>query len=103
MVRHRAFRLVTWLVSVALAAPASAATFVVDSVVDAVDEVPGNGICRTAAGACTLRAAVQESNALPGADAIDVPAGVYVLALSSGSGGGSLDVRDDLTITGAGA
>jgi len=96
------------LVAAALAAPACAATFVVDSAIDAVDEGPGDGICRTAAGACTLRAAVQEANALAGPDAIEVPAGLYVLTLGPDSGftdarDGDLDVTDDLTITGASA
>jgi CSLREA domain-containing protein len=53
----------------------SAATFNVNSAVDAVDAVPGDGVCATAGGQCTLRAAVQEANALPGADTISLPAG----------------------------
>lgn len=36
---------------------------VVDSTADGVDADPGDGLCRTAAGACTLRAAFQEANA----------------------------------------
>ena len=50
------------------------ATFTVNSVVDAVDANPGNGICTTAGGICTLRAAIQETNALAGADIITLPA-----------------------------
>src|SRR5689334_17767092 len=37
-------------------------TFVVNSTEDATDLVPGDGRCATAAGKCSLRAAVQESN-----------------------------------------
>ncbi len=55
-----------WLAAI----PASAATFVVDSNGDAADASPGDGTCATAAGVCTLRAAIQEHNALGGADAI---------------------------------
>jgi hypothetical protein len=39
-------------------ASALAATFAVDDLVDGVDATPGNGICATARGTCTLRAAV---------------------------------------------
>lgn len=76
---------------------------------DAQDAQPGNSICETAPdnGVCTLRAAVQETNALPGADTVVLPAGVYTLTLAGASEDlgrfGDLDVRDDLTLTGAGA
>jgi CSLREA domain-containing protein len=57
---------------------AAAATFIVNSSVDAVDANPGDGICQTVTpGQCTLRAAVQEANALAGADMITLPAGIY--------------------------
>ncbi|HSA21505.1 MAG TPA: hypothetical protein P5076_08655 [Myxococcota bacterium] len=49
---------------------ASAATFVVVSSGDGGDASPGDGACATAAGVCTLRAAIQEHNALGGANAI---------------------------------
>src|SRR4029450_4302766 len=62
-------------------APAESALFVVDTTVDAVDQTPGDGVCQTIVGECTLRAAVQEANALAGPDAIAVPAGLYVLSL----------------------
>ena len=85
---------------------ASGAAFTVDSSADAEDATPGDGICATAAGVCTLRAAIQETNALPGEDAIEVPAGDYVLTIP-GSGEdsactGDLDISDDLILTGAG-
>jgi hypothetical protein len=44
-----------------------------------------DGVCATASGACSLRAAIMEANALPGADTIIVPAGTYVLALAGGT------------------
>lgn len=84
---------------------AHAASFAVDSALDAVDAVPGDGHCATALGHCTLRAAVQETNALPGADSISVPAGNYLLSIAGpgedASATGDLDVTDHLSIGGA--
>lgn len=54
-------------IAIATARPASAAThtFVVDSLdFGGPDAAIGDGACATAAGACTLRAAIEESNAL---------------------------------------
>lgn len=58
--------------AVALRATTSAAgsTFVVNSTGDDSDTAPGDGVCRTSAGVCTLRAAAQESSAHPGRDTI---------------------------------
>ncbi len=39
------------------------AGYVVDSILDDPDKTPGDGNCATAAGTCTLRAAIQEVNA----------------------------------------
>ena len=50
----------------ALPAAASAATYTVDSTGDEVDKSIGAGGCETAAGKCTLRAAIQESNSSTG-------------------------------------
>src|SRR5687768_6202331 len=66
----------------ATAAPAGAAEFTVDSTADVVDANVGDGVCATTAGRCTLRAAIQEANMVPGADAIDVPGGLYTLRSS---------------------
>ena len=55
--------------------PAEAATFTVNATADAVDAIPGDGLCQTATpGQCTLRAAIMETNALPGTHTI-IPAG----------------------------
>lgn len=45
-------------------------TFTVNSTGDAPDASEGNCICATAAGVCTLRAALQEANACPGPQTI---------------------------------
>src|SRR5271157_3070418 len=87
--------------------PTEAAVFTVNDTVDAVDVNPGDGICATAAGTCSLRAAVQETNALPGPDTIIVPAGTYALTIpgadEEAAATGDLDVTDVLVIQGAGA
>ena len=79
--------------------PAVAATFTVNSRADAGDINPGDGTCGallTSPGflVCTLRAAVQEVNALAGVHTINVPGGLYVLTK------GELDVRSNVTING---
>ncbi len=93
----------------AMTSQAQSRLFTVNAMLDAQDAQPGNGVCETAPdnGVCTLRAAVEESNALPGADLIMLPAGVYTLTLAGALEDlgrfGDLDVRDDLTLTGVGA
>ena len=52
------------------AAGAPAATFVVNTTVDGPDANPGDGVCRTAAGVCTFRAAIQEANVTTASDTI---------------------------------
>lgn len=58
---------------------ARAASFNVDDSGDAGDANPGNGICATSAGKCTLRAAVEETNRLTGPNTITIPAMTIVL------------------------
>jgi hypothetical protein len=88
-------------------AAAAGAHFVVDSEKDAVDASPGDGACATADGACTLRAAVMETNALPGLDTVAVPTGTYLVSIPAEPldppGGGDIDITDDLDVTGMGA
>ncbi|HZO29184.1 MAG TPA: choice-of-anchor Q domain-containing protein [Chloroflexota bacterium] len=98
------------------AMPVLAATFFVNSTIDAVDANPGDGICATAGRQCTLRAAVMEANALAGPDTIRVPAGVYALSIPTTpqeddaspigqaiDASGDLDITDDLTLGGVNA
>jgi CSLREA domain-containing protein len=86
------------LLGVFLSAAAQAAVFTVNSPSDAVDVAPGDGLCVTALGNCTLRAAIQEANALAGADAIILPPDTYLLIIVS-----DLEITDSLTLTGGGA
>jgi predicted outer membrane repeat protein len=93
---------------VALVTPitASAALFRVNSNADAVDARPGDGVCATASGGCTLRAAVQESNARGDHNAIHFPAGVFSLTIGGrnedSAAAGDLDITRDVSIFGAG-
>lgn len=69
----------------------------VNRTADAPDSAIGDGTCwASAAGGCTLRAAVQEANARAGANVVTVPAGTYTLT-------STLFVEDDTTINGASA
>jgi hypothetical protein len=94
------------------ATPAHAATFIVNSSQDAVDAVPGDGVCETVPGngVCTLRAAVMEANRTTVPSTIDlgaVPGGIATLTLpAAGSDDettGDLNIRADMIVLGAGA
>jgi len=66
-----AFVAAVFTLATAPTTPTSAATFMVNSIGDGVDAAPGNGVCATATADCSLRAAIEEANALPGTDAIN--------------------------------
>ena len=81
--RCRAVALALILAPLPEAAPG--ATFVASELTDAADPTPDDAICDVdpaeAGEQCTLRAAVQTANGLPGADTIQLSAGTYVLAV----------------------
>jgi CSLREA domain-containing protein len=88
--------------------------YTVNSLVDAPDENPGNGLCARAltpaesraggpVNGCTLRAAVMEANANPWRSVITLPAGTYELNLPSAGGGGRLVITRGMRIQGEGA
>ncbi|HSH04603.1 MAG TPA: choice-of-anchor Q domain-containing protein, partial [Anaerolineae bacterium] len=83
-------------------------TFTVTSPLDATDNNIGDGLCTTnlPATPCTLRAAIQESNANPGHDTILLAATTYTLTITgfgeNEAATGDLDISDHLTIIGAG-
>ncbi len=83
-----------------------AGSFFVDTTDDTTDLVPGDGICADASGNCTLRAAVMEANATPGADTITMGAGTFTLSIPGNAEHaavtGDLDIRGPVTIQGAG-
>jgi CSLREA domain-containing protein len=109
----------TWIVTIAMMGlflfimviPGSleATTFAVNSHEDETDAASGDAVCESALGngKCTLRAAIQEANALSGPDVIKLKAGLYMLSIAGASENdcatGDLDITDDLTITGTGA
>jgi len=85
---------------------ASAAIFNVNSTADATDINPGNGVCATASGTCTLRAAIVEANNYGTFDFINVPSGFYALTATGSSADEhveDLDVTQDLAIWGSSA
>ncbi len=87
-----------------LAPVASAADFAVTSGADEVDADTNDGVCLTANGNCTLRAAIQQANASAGADTVVLPAGTYTLTRAGGGDeNGDLDIKSDLTIAGEGS
>jgi CSLREA domain-containing protein len=102
-------RISRWLAAclvAALAPAAGALDLAVSTTADAVDALPGDGLCADAASRCTLRAAIQEANATAGADTIRLSAGRYVLALA-GAGEdagatGDLDILEGVRIEGVG-
>jgi len=87
-----------------------AQTFNVNITTDSLDISPGDGFCIDALGKCSLRAAVQESNALVGADNIVLKKAVYQLsikpppyALVDSDETGDLDITGELSLQGAGS
>ena len=83
------------------------ATFVVNTTNDTADVAPGDGVCLDGAGACSLRAAISEANALAGADTITIGGVVYTTTLVAANedlnAGGDYDIRSDITINGVSA
>src|SRR6185503_1199896 len=75
-----------------------ASTFTVTKTTDTND-----GICDAD---CSLREAILAANAQVGADSVIVPAGIYTLTIpgtdEDAGATGDLDIRGDVTLTGAG-
>ncbi len=81
--------------------------FAVNALLDELDLVPGDGDCLTANGGCSLRAAIQETNATPGPARIELPASACCTLTRVGThedaaATGDLDILDDLEIAGRG-
>ncbi|MFN9742850.1 MAG: choice-of-anchor Q domain-containing protein, partial [Acidobacteriota bacterium] len=76
---------------------ATAATFTVNNTGDAPDATIGDGLCATAGGVCTLRAAIAEANATSAADVINITA-TGTISLSTPLP----DITQSLTIDGPG-
>lgn len=93
------------IASLLMAAASEAAIFQVDlTVIDNVDETPGDGICKIpVSDFCTLRAAIMETNALPGNDIIVLPGNTTIQlsidgANENSAATGDLDITDSVAI-----
>src|SRR5262245_37543766 len=77
-----------------IAVPSLAGAFAVNTTADGHDKTPGNGTCETETGngMCTLRAAIEETSALGGAQTISLPAGTYMLSVTDACDGVALCV-----------
>jgi len=80
--------------------PASAAAFVVTTTGDGGDADLNDGICSAAGGGCTLRAAVEQANVLPGYDSITFNLSAYPATIAVGA---QIVISGDLALTGPGA
>ncbi len=88
------------LTNAGVAGAANTLSFTVSTAVDGHDASPGDGLCADAQARCTLRAAIEETNAQAASTSVTVtvPAGIYKLTL------GTLPVtRNTITISGANA
>jgi CSLREA domain-containing protein len=75
-------------------------TFTVNSTLDAVDTNPGDGVCATSGGLCTLRAAIMEANHTSGGGAtIIMPGSTSAYAIAISPSGSDDDTTGDLNIT----
>jgi len=71
---------------VLVAAPAFPATFLINNIGDDSDANPGDGVCDTPTGGpprCSVRAAIEEANALSGLDNIEFSVGLFTLGLAT--------------------
>ena len=79
----------------------------VNSELDAVDVNLGDGVCETADGTCTLRAAIQESNVTTTTDEINLPVGTFILTIAGTredlAAFGDLDITAPVLISGVSA
>lgn len=91
------FRLILSVVALFLAGPICG-QFIVDSTADENDANPNDGICASASGVCTFRAALQEAELSATPVSIELPEGVYDWSL----GEMFLD-GGQITVTGSGA
>ncbi len=106
--RSRNYSLVMALSAALMGSSAGAATFNVQTSFDYPDMNPGDGSCiAVGIGLCTLRAAIQEANALPGNDIINLPVGHYVLTIAGrdedAAATGDLDITGTVSVYGTGA
>ncbi|MGA9277424.1 hypothetical protein [Ilumatobacter sp.] len=79
--------------------------YIVEDAGDAADADPGDGVCATDEGSCTLRAAVDEANAIDGEQTISLSSDVTLATAGAdedANATGDFDITDDLVIEGGG-
>lgn len=89
--------------AVAIASPAQAATFTVDTFVDS--NALAQQACTAAPNDCSLRGAILKANGLAGLDTVRIPSGVYPLTIVGGDNTGNLgdlDITDSVNLVGLG-
>ncbi|MEW6127478.1 MAG: HYR domain-containing protein [Acidobacteriota bacterium] len=76
-------------------------SFTVNNAGDEPDAMPGDGICATAGGVCTLRAAIEDANALTTCAPLQInfAGGITLITLTNGQ----LNINRGMTINGPGA
>lgn len=81
--------------------------FMISATADGFDDVFADGVAQDDEGVTSLRAAIQESNAVDGIDTIYLTSGTFSLSRDGDDDDnaifGDLDITDDLTIIGAGS
>lgn len=85
--------------------PLLSATFVTNTFKDGKDTNPGDGVCSDNTGKCTLRAAIQEANAITGIDTVLLNSGTYTITsigVDDIGEVGDLDILESVTISGKG-
>src|SRR5947208_8337718 len=105
--RHKLRLALIAMIMAAFQSPALfGSTYVVNSTADEPDADPADGVCGTASGDCTLRAAIMQANFATGPNTIIVPSGMYLITrvgYDDDALVGDLDIKHDLTIQGAGS
>lgn len=80
MATFRDAALCTWLSLGLIVAAHATQTFTVNSSLDELDADVSDGLCRSASGVCTLRAAIMQANAFTGPGVvINLPPGIYTI------------------------
>ena len=74
--------------------------FAVNTVLDGDDYQPGDGICSTSSGFCTLRAAIDEANALSTNSSIILPEGTFQFTATDENSPVHLQIIKTITIQG---